>query len=424
MLKFRCEACGQKLGVPEKFAGKRIRCVKCSEPTRVPEPEVRLEEDDPAPEVTRPRRRTSQPPTTSRSQARPAQPAPRRPATTKPAEKPSAPDLDGGFENADDSGLALLGAAEAEADDALTDLSTHEAQAPDLPPALRPPALRPSAKPKKPRKVRQPRGPVDASVRMHDVFMAPFQDALLIIAVQISLGAGAVYFGGAVLGGVVLGFLGLEGDELETWGMRWLAMLGLLVVLWMSKRYCAVVRAAESGERYAPEERSALMDVFRLLLVTLGALALPLIGLAVLMGLGMVGGMVGGQFGSGAAGALIALFVVCSTLIWIVYWPIGMGMAAAYGTVNPLAVLGKIVRNIGPCVILFGWMLLFLFVSAFVFVGIRALLTSALLMTADFLPIALIFAILAAFLTMVWGQFYIVGCLASVGVFLRRYRFR
>lgn len=36
MIKFRCESCGQKLGVPDNFAGKKVRCTGCAAPVRVP----------------------------------------------------------------------------------------------------------------------------------------------------------------------------------------------------------------------------------------------------------------------------------------------------------------------------------------------------------------------------------------------------
>lgn len=39
MLQFRCGKCGQKIGVPEAFAGKRVRCPRCQEPARVPREE-------------------------------------------------------------------------------------------------------------------------------------------------------------------------------------------------------------------------------------------------------------------------------------------------------------------------------------------------------------------------------------------------
>ncbi|WP_432797291.1 hypothetical protein [Poriferisphaera sp. WC338] len=40
MIKFHCETCGKKLGVPEEYAGKKVRCTQCSNPVRVPEPVV------------------------------------------------------------------------------------------------------------------------------------------------------------------------------------------------------------------------------------------------------------------------------------------------------------------------------------------------------------------------------------------------
>jgi len=38
MIKFRCKHCSQKLGVDDKYAGRRVRCSKCKEPIRVPQP--------------------------------------------------------------------------------------------------------------------------------------------------------------------------------------------------------------------------------------------------------------------------------------------------------------------------------------------------------------------------------------------------
>lgn len=38
MLKFTCEFCGQRLGVPDTFAGKRVRCTKCRAISTVPAP--------------------------------------------------------------------------------------------------------------------------------------------------------------------------------------------------------------------------------------------------------------------------------------------------------------------------------------------------------------------------------------------------
>jgi len=45
MIKFYCPSCNQKLGVPDEYAGKRIRCGKCSQPAVVPKPA-----DKPAPQ--------------------------------------------------------------------------------------------------------------------------------------------------------------------------------------------------------------------------------------------------------------------------------------------------------------------------------------------------------------------------------------
>ena len=38
MLKFRCGQCRQKIGVPAEYAGKRVRCPRCQQPSAVPFP--------------------------------------------------------------------------------------------------------------------------------------------------------------------------------------------------------------------------------------------------------------------------------------------------------------------------------------------------------------------------------------------------
>lgn len=43
MLKFRCGQCNQKMGVPDEYAGKRVRCPKCKNAQTVPQPVVELE---------------------------------------------------------------------------------------------------------------------------------------------------------------------------------------------------------------------------------------------------------------------------------------------------------------------------------------------------------------------------------------------
>ena len=43
MIKFRCGHCDQKLGVPDEWAGKRIRCNRCKESCAVPHPQIDLQ---------------------------------------------------------------------------------------------------------------------------------------------------------------------------------------------------------------------------------------------------------------------------------------------------------------------------------------------------------------------------------------------
>jgi len=44
MIKFRCEHCNHKLGVPETYVGRIVRCPNCKAGNRVPEPEADLPE--------------------------------------------------------------------------------------------------------------------------------------------------------------------------------------------------------------------------------------------------------------------------------------------------------------------------------------------------------------------------------------------
>ena len=36
MIKFHCDACNQKLGVPAEYAGKKVKCTKCGKAHIVP----------------------------------------------------------------------------------------------------------------------------------------------------------------------------------------------------------------------------------------------------------------------------------------------------------------------------------------------------------------------------------------------------
>lgn len=52
MIKYYCPGCSQKLGVPDNFAGHRVRCTKCGKPSLVPSPAAVIDElemvDEPA----------------------------------------------------------------------------------------------------------------------------------------------------------------------------------------------------------------------------------------------------------------------------------------------------------------------------------------------------------------------------------------
>ena len=74
MIKFRCPNCEKKLGVPDEYAGRRVRCNQCSQPCRVPQPKVRepkmitadaiVEEEEKASAPATPRNPVPRPPTT------------------------------------------------------------------------------------------------------------------------------------------------------------------------------------------------------------------------------------------------------------------------------------------------------------------------------------------------------------------------
>ena len=78
MLKFRCGQCNQKIGVPEAYAGRLVRCPRCSQPARVPQPDQVGEAGASSAPVDAP------PPAASPPASEPAQVA----ATTAPAINP------------------------------------------------------------------------------------------------------------------------------------------------------------------------------------------------------------------------------------------------------------------------------------------------------------------------------------------------
>ena len=47
MLKFRCSICDKKIGVPDEYAGKKVKCPQCTNPVVVPEPEPQAQPDLP-----------------------------------------------------------------------------------------------------------------------------------------------------------------------------------------------------------------------------------------------------------------------------------------------------------------------------------------------------------------------------------------
>jgi hypothetical protein len=53
MIKFFCSKCDKKIGVPDEYAGKKIRCPRCKQPVRVPEIEIEPVEE-PTPETVWP----------------------------------------------------------------------------------------------------------------------------------------------------------------------------------------------------------------------------------------------------------------------------------------------------------------------------------------------------------------------------------
>ena len=42
MIKFHCDKCDKKIGVPYEFAGKLVRCPRCKEGARVPQSEAKV----------------------------------------------------------------------------------------------------------------------------------------------------------------------------------------------------------------------------------------------------------------------------------------------------------------------------------------------------------------------------------------------
>jgi hypothetical protein len=85
MIKFYCPNCNQKLGVPDEYVGRRIRCNKCNEATVVPKPVAEAKPSAAAASATEPISNRVAAPKTSAPAPRPVAPAP------KPQPAPVAP---------------------------------------------------------------------------------------------------------------------------------------------------------------------------------------------------------------------------------------------------------------------------------------------------------------------------------------------
>ena len=107
----------------------------------------------------------------------------------------------------------------------------------------------------------------------------------------------------------------------------WVLTIGAVVaaVGWLAKTLIAVAEQHESGALMAQTDRSRLgsLGLFLAVGVVAGAPA------ALLMWLG-------------AAVKLPVVGAVLGWAVWTLYWPMGVAMASAYGTLNPLAVVKRI----------------------------------------------------------------------------------
>jgi len=93
MIKFRCPNCDQKLGVPDAYAGKRVRCSKCSQPCQVPAEQM-IETPSPKPASVSAPQETAPAPAQHSARAAAASVQPSRPQPAPVAPPPADVDLE------------------------------------------------------------------------------------------------------------------------------------------------------------------------------------------------------------------------------------------------------------------------------------------------------------------------------------------
>ena len=228
-----------------------------------------------------------------------------------------------------------------------------------------------------------------------DILRTPFRGGLPAMAAVV-VGGTFLWLGlMAVSGGVMVALWQEEADFLGLCsGLFGLGVAGVALG-WVAQEYVTIVRRYEGGRGPERNRRKKLACLARILPATTIAAGLPALGW-----------LVGGRSGTGGLTGLIV-----GAVLGGLYWPMGVAMAAAYRTIHPIKVIGKLGATAATYVPLLVYMALLTGVVCLFGAGVRLLLGKS----APGYAGVLIAVVVAGSL----GQYGIVSGYAVLGMMLR-----
>jgi len=171
---------------------------------------------------------------------------------------------------------------------------------------------------------------------------------------------------------------------------------------WMARRYMSVVMQHESGAMLAEVDLPKLTCLGVFLLVSGIAYGPVLIVI------------LAAPTALGPQKVLVPLLIVAGAVWALLYWPMGVAMAGAYQTYNPVAVLRKVAGTFRTYVVILMFLAVFVPVVVALSFGVQLVLTAI-------LP-PLIGGLIAAVIGSTITQYAVVCQFAMMGRLLRKYR--
>ena len=236
-----------------------------------------------------------------------------------------------------------------------------------------------------------------------DILKTPFRGGLPAMAAVV-VGGTFLWLGlMAVAVGVMLALLEVEAEFLGLCSGLFGLGVAAVALGWIAQEYVTIVRRYESGRGPERTRRNKLACLARILPATMIAAGLPALGW-----------LAGGMNGSGAIAG-----IVVGAVLGALYWPMGVAMAAAYRTIHPVKVIGKLVATAASYIPLLLYMAFLTAVVCFVAGGMSLLLVRP---ASGDLRRQCAAALIAAVIAGTLGQYGIVSGYAVLGMMLRKDR--